>query len=73
MLALGILATVNSNDPAYFCGYVNEIFLADVNHLNLSKKHIATLAKNSLKAGFLSVEMKKYFVDELERFYLLNY
>lgn len=72
MLDLGIVATVNSDDPAYFGGYVNENFLAVANHLNLTKEQIVVLAKNSFLASFISDEMKQYFIGEVEQFYLQN-
>lgn len=54
MLDAGLFVTINSDDPAYFGGYVNENFLAVANHLNLNKKQIFMLAKNSFKASFIS-------------------
>ncbi len=52
MLKKGMLVTVNSDDPAYFGGYLLENYLALVNQTGLSKEEIAILAQNSLKARF---------------------
>jgi adenosine deaminase len=54
MLDLGIRATVNSDDPAYFGGYVNANFRAIAEALDLSKKQLITLAENSFAGSFLS-------------------
>jgi len=53
MLALGLKATVNSDDPAYFGGYMNENFRAVTHALNLTKQELATITKNSIEASFL--------------------
>ena len=72
MLDAGLFVTINSDDPAYFGGYVNENFLAVAESLNLTKKEIYLLAKNSFEASFISDEMKQYFVGEVEEFHLQN-
>ena len=56
MLALGLRATVNSDDPAYFGGYVGENYAAVARARNLSRDQIVTLAKNSFTGSFLSPE-----------------
>ena len=52
MLDLGLLATVNSDDPAYFGGYINENFVRAAAALDLSEAELATLAGNGFKAAF---------------------
>ena len=54
MLDLGLHATVNSDDPAYFGGYVNANFVAVAEALALTKADLVTLAKNSFLGSFLS-------------------
>lgn len=54
MLDLGLKATVNSDDPAYFGGYVMDNFRAIINALDLDADDIRTLAKNSFSGSFLS-------------------
>ena len=53
MLEQGLLVTVNSDDPSYFGGYVNENFLAIQQALGLTESDIATLARNSFLASFM--------------------
>ncbi len=54
----GLLVTVNSDDPSYFGGYINENYRAVKEGLDLSDAHIIQLAKNSFVASFLP-ELKK--------------
>jgi adenine deaminase len=53
LLHLGVCVTVNSDDPAYFGGYLLENYLAVQQALNLSKADLALLARNSIEASFL--------------------
>jgi adenosine deaminase len=69
MLEKGIIATVNSDDPAYFGGYINENFLSVANALNLTSEHIALLAKNSFSASFLEEDEKQRMIEKVELFY----
>ena len=68
MLDLGIKATVNSDDPAYFGGYVNENYLAVAQSLNLTTGQLATLAKNSFQASFLPQETKVMMIHEIDKY-----
>lgn len=70
MLNAGLLATVNSDDPAYFGGYVNENFFAAAVALNLSKEEITVLAKNSFKASFLDENKKKEMIEKIDRYFV---
>ncbi|MDT8321072.1 MAG: adenosine deaminase [Xanthomonadales bacterium] len=63
MLELGLKATVNSDDPAYFGGYVNDNFNALIDALDLSAAEIVKLVKNSFKYSFLDEDAK---ADHLE-------
>lgn len=53
MLAAGLRATVNSDDPSYFGGYVNANYRAVADALDLSKDDLVTLARNSFTGSFL--------------------
>ncbi|WP_341915069.1 adenosine deaminase [Ferrovibrio terrae] len=53
MLQAGLVATINSDDPAYFGGYVNENYIAVQQALDLSRDEIVTLAANSFRAAFI--------------------
>ena len=54
MLALGLKATVNSDDPAYFGGYLGDNWIRTAAALDLSREQLATLARNSFTGSFLS-------------------
>ena len=53
-LDAGVIATVNSDDPAYFGGYLNENFQAVASALDLRKDELVTLARNSYQAAFMT-------------------
>ena len=59
MLDLGLKATVNSDDPAYFGGYVMDNFHAVINALDLTQEDIRTLAINSFTGSFISAGEKR--------------
>ena len=70
MLDKNMMVTINSDDPSYFGGYVNQNYLEVAQALNLSKDDILLLAKNSFTSSFLSdAEKKNYFdkVDTIDR------
>ncbi|WP_395611945.1 adenosine deaminase [Allosphingosinicella sp.] len=54
MLALGLRATINSDDPAYFGGYLNDNYRAAAAGRGLGREQLATLARNSFLGSFLS-------------------
>ncbi len=66
LLDLGLCVTVNSDDPAYFGGYITESFLAAQKALNLDHGDIGRLVKNSFHATFLSQQEKQKLLDELD-------
>ncbi len=68
MLDLGLCVTVNSDDPAYFGGYIEENFQALQTALNLDYQDILKLVRNAFQASFLSPPEKKKHLDELEQF-----
>ena len=68
LLAAGLCATVNSDDPAYFGGYVNQNYLetfAALPQLGAREAHL--LASNSFEASFVSEERKQAWVQALDR------
>jgi adenosine deaminase len=66
MLDAGVVATVNSDDPAYFGGYVLDNYTAVRDALNLSRDEIVTLAKNSITASFLDGHAKAKWLGEID-------
>jgi adenosine deaminase len=70
LLEGGLRVTVNSDDPAYFGGYVLENYLAVERALALSREQLATLARNSIEGSFLDTEAKRRWtvaIDTLTR------
>lgn len=68
MLQAGIVATVNSDDPAYFGGYVNANFIAVADALDLSREEITTLARNSFTGSFLDEADRKRHLDAIDAY-----
>ena len=68
LLDRGVCVTVNSDDPAYFGGYVVDNYLAVQRGLDLSKGDIATLAANSIEASFLPPAQKQALRARLDAF-----
>ena len=66
LLDAGLIATVNSDDPAYFGGYVNENFLQTFEATGLSARHAYQLAKNSFDASFIDAAQKRRYADLLD-------
>ena len=68
MIDRGIKVTINSDDPAYFGGYLNDNFIAVADALNLTKEEIVQLVKNSFEASFISDGEKRNFLKRVEEF-----
>lgn len=66
MLNKGLMVTVNSDDPAYFGGYVNDNYQAVTNALGLSENEIVQLIKNSFLASFINDELKAAYLKQLD-------
>ncbi|MDQ4042499.1 MAG: adenosine deaminase, partial [Actinomycetota bacterium] len=69
MLDLGLCVTVNSDDPAYFGGYVDENFRAVQEGLGVTRDDIYRLAKNSFQASFLDAGEKQRLSNELDGYF----
>lgn len=69
LLDAGLAATVNSDDPAYFGGYMNANFLALCEALPLTAAHARRLATNSFQASFLAPAAKQAFLEEVDQFF----
>ncbi len=65
LLDLGIRVTINSDDPAYFGGYVLDNYVAAAEALDLSREDLVALARNSIEATFLDSEAKQDLFVEL--------
>ncbi len=66
MLSMGLNACVNSDDPAYFGGYMNENFFALIEATNLARDEIFQLIINGFEASFLSPEDKQIHLQNIE-------
>jgi adenosine deaminase len=69
LLDAGLAVTINSDDPAYFGGYINANFLAAFEALPLGLAHAQRLARNSFSASFLLPEAKRGFLDEVDTYF----
>ena len=66
LLDAGLMVTVNSDDPAYFGGYMNENFLQTFAATGLTGKQAYQLARNSFEASFISDEAKRDYIARLD-------
>ncbi len=69
MLEKGLMATINSDDPAYFGGYVNENYSAVAETLDLPAEQLIILAKNSFAASFLDEKSKVGMIKKVDTYY----
>ncbi|MBT8166155.1 MAG: adenosine deaminase [Acidimicrobiia bacterium] len=68
LLDRGVKVTVNSDDPAYFGGYIGDNYLAVAEALDLSLGDIAQIARNSIEATFLPNGRRESLLAELDQF-----
>ncbi|PKQ16466.1 MAG: adenosine deaminase [Actinobacteria bacterium HGW-Actinobacteria-7] len=69
MLDAGLVATVNSDDPAYFGGYVGDNYAAVIKALDVTRDELEALALNSFEASFLSPAQKAARSDDVRTFF----
>ncbi|NQY98586.1 MAG: adenosine deaminase, partial [Henriciella sp.] len=67
MLDLGLNATINSDDPAYFGGYVNQNYVETAAAVGLTREDIITIARNSFTGSFLSAEEQQIHLAQIEQ------
>ncbi len=72
MMNLGLKVTINSDDPAYFGGQVNKNYIDIQEALDLTKKELYELAKNSFQYSLLEDSKKQEYLKELEVYYANN-
>ena len=68
LLDSGVRATINSGDPAYFSGYMNENFVAVQGAVQLSKNEIVQLSRNAFNVTWLPQEDRTAYVDALDAY-----
>jgi adenosine deaminase len=66
MLHAGLVATVNSDDPAYFGGYINQNYEQSVAALRLSDADVIQLARNSFEASFIDDVSKQRYLAQID-------
>ena len=66
LIDAGLVATVNSDDPAYFGGYMNDNFTQTFAACGLDAQHAYTLARNSFEASFIEASAKRPYLDQLD-------
>ncbi len=66
LLDAGLVATINSDDPAYFGGYLTQNFIETFDALGLDASHARTLAANSFEASFVSPEQRAAWMTRLD-------
>ena len=65
LLSNGLMVMVNSDDPAYFGGYINKNLIESQIALNLSREDIKKLLINSFKSSFLTEDKKKEWIEKI--------
>ena len=68
MLRAGVCVTINSDDPAYFGGYMNANFIATADALQLGRDELVAIAGNGFDASFLPAADKQRWLDEVRRY-----
>ncbi|MDV2860748.1 adenosine deaminase [Psychrobacter sp. CAM01] len=66
LLDYGLNVSVNSDDPAYFKGYINQNFINLVENLPLTEDDIVTLIKNSFRASFIDDDLKRAYLARVD-------
>ena len=66
LLDAGLAATVNSDDPAYFGGYMNENFTQTFAATDLQAEHAYTLGRNSFEASFIDASSRRRYINQLD-------
>ncbi|MCY1054385.1 adenosine deaminase [Nannocystis sp. SCPEA4] len=72
LMERGLLVTINSDDPAYFGGYIGDNYLACVRELGLTRDDVIALAKNSFSASFLADADKQRHIAAVDAFAAAN-
>jgi len=66
LLEYGLNITINSDDPSYFKGYLNDNYINVFKSLKLDKNEIIKLAKNSINSSFISNELKNKYLSMID-------
>ena len=66
MLDAGLCVTLNSDDPAYFGGYLNDNFIQTFEALGLGPDHAVQLVRNSFEASFVDPALRDHWLSEVD-------
>jgi adenosine deaminase len=69
LLAQGVAVTVNSDDPAYFGGYVNANYFATVDALELNDLEVYTIIRNGFEASFVTPAERQTLIEKLDAYW----
>lgn len=69
LLAQGVAVTVNSDDPAYFGGYVNANYFATAEALELNEQEVYTIIRNGFEASFVTQAERQALIDKLDAYW----
>ena len=72
LLNAGVKVSINSDDPAYFKGYISDNYYALAQKYHLTKDQIVQLAKNSFETSWISQRQKQLYLDEIDHFVTAN-
>jgi adenine deaminase len=67
MMDKGLMVTVNSDDPAYFGGYVNQNYRVVADALGLDRNDVAAIVRNGIRASLMSLPEKEKVLAEVDR------
>lgn len=70
LLQAGLMVIVNSDDPAYFGGYLNDNYIAAFDALPMTLVHARQLARNSFNAAFLDHDTRQQYLAEVDQFFM---
>ena len=68
MLDAGLMVTLNSDDPAFFGGYINENYQAMQDHAGITERQFAEIARNSFRAAFIDDAQRDGYIDEVDAY-----
>jgi adenine deaminase len=71
MLKQGLKATINSDDPAYFGGYVNDNYRALIEHLPVTREDLYQLARNSFEGAWIGAQEQAAHLQQLDKVFAL--
>jgi adenosine deaminase len=69
LLDQGVAVTVNSDDPAYFGGYVNENYTAIIDALKLDDTEVYTIVRNGFEASFVTPQERAALIAKLDAYW----